>query len=182
MNLYNYIKSYWAADDDVKFQLNHCCKRIQTIENVFLNKLGDVEDKLSQFETKLLWNSTCIDNLMNSYDYDSDRMYSSPRTSNHSASSEGSNLAVYLKPRIDNHTQLQYVTGKKRRFNTRKRLYDSVDMERVLDEKEEAPRKKIKIINDQLENNGLNLTHVNKNSLIVDSHCNKVRDIINITQ
>lgn len=95
-----------------------------------------------------------------------------------STSTDGSNLAVFVKPRINNHTQLQYVTGKTKRYNTRKRLYENVDMEKLVDAKLGEPRKKIKRINSDLEKRGYGLTHISDNSLIVDCDCGTVSSVI----
>lgn len=177
MNFYNFIKSYWSNDTDIGHKVNHCCEHVKAIEHVFYNKLGKVENKLEEIQI-------CVDSLMKNYKYDVDDSLSSPRISNHSetsnVSSDGSNLGVYVKSRINDNTQLQYVTGKTNHYNTRKRLYENVEMEKVIDEKEPAPRKRIKKINDQLINNGCNVTRISDNSLIVECDCDKVRDIVKV--
>ncbi|AAG27352.1 PxORF54 peptide [Plutella xylostella granulovirus] len=99
----------------------------------------------------------------------------SPRSSNHS---DGSNLGVFVKQRINNNTQLQYVTGNTAAYNTRKQMYEEINMDKIYDDKDPEPNLKKLKINEQLIRNGCELCTISDNSLIVNCDCDKVVRII----
>ncbi|ABC61188.1 38.7KD protein [Choristoneura occidentalis granulovirus] len=90
--------------------------------------------------------------------------------------SDSSNFGVFVKPRINNHTHVRYVTGKSDHYILRKNLY--YDMENIVDIKDNEPRKKIKLINDTLHDSGYELTDISKTSKIIDANVNSVKKII----
>lgn len=130
-----------------------------------LDDLSERLDSVAQKVDQLVDNIATIDRRTSSY-------------STCSSSTDGSNLAVYTKPRLNNKTQVQYVTGRSARYNTRKRLYDNINMDKVVDMKCKEPRKKIRRINQQLENEGIAVTRISDNSLIIDEPSASVNSIV----
>lgn len=142
----------------------------------YLNKLydiiwGDTQKRLYECEMRINELEQSIHEL-----YNSRVLPTTTETDSDSSDSDGSNLAVYLKPRINNTTQVQYITGHTERYNLRRKLYD--DMDDVVDMKDPAPSERILEYNRRLEEAGLVLTAVGRTSVIVDEDCEKVKEII----
>ncbi|APO13944.1 38.7 kDa protein [Plodia interpunctella granulovirus] len=130
-------------------------------------------DLLEEFEHRMIVLEHRLNALLNKLEEEknSDDGYASD-------DSDGSNLAVFVKPCVHNHTQIQYVTGDPTRFNLRKQLYDDGNMEKVVDGKELSPRRRIAAYNKRFSTEGYRLTSISDNSVIVEGPCEHVKEII----
>ncbi|UXX41867.1 38.7k protein [Psilogramma increta granulovirus] len=90
------------------------------------------------------------------------------------------NFGVFVKSRLNNHTQLQYVSGTTENYNTIKSLYtDMTQVVELLNYGEECEVNAIKLkINTCIEMGGFKITHISDNSKIVNGHVNDVIDEI----
>ncbi|AKS25401.1 38.7k [Clostera anastomosis granulovirus B] len=90
------------------------------------------------------------------------------------------NFGVFVKQRLNNHTQLQFVSGSKDSYKTKSSLY--TDMTKVVElfnfgSEYEVKTKQLKTTL-CLEAAGLNVTHISENSKIVKGHIDDVIRII----
>nr|ARX71924.1 38.7k [Erinnyis ello granulovirus] len=88
-------------------------------------------------------------------------------------------LGIFGKPRHNNHTQLQFVSGTRDVYNTKKSLYS--DMTLIVEdvdvgEENTVCMKKLQYTS-SLEDAGFDVTHISENSKIVNGH---IDDVINI--
>ncbi|AKN80798.1 38.8K [Diatraea saccharalis granulovirus] len=111
-------------------------------------RIEECENRLEMLETDILY----LYNKTNEHDDDG-------------YESDGSNLGIFIKSRINDDTQLQYITGPSDRYDTRKKLY--MDMEKIIDRKEENPRVKIKEYNELLQRAGFEVSKITDNTLII---------------
>ncbi|AQQ80340.1 38.7K [Betabaculovirus altermyunipunctae] len=141
MDLIKYIRNWWWWNEKndsgtIQFYLMHICDR--------LNKLDTKVDVLYRNNTKsthyYISSSSESDEGEMRTDYDTD----------------GSNLAVYTKDGIkDSTTRVQYVTGHRDKFETRKRIYN-VAMEKVYEANDlDEPAAKIAKLEEELSKAGV---------------------------
>lgn len=140
-------------------------KRLEEVER----DLPFLKETLTNMELKL-------DNMLYKLLQEDEYMLHSRSSSNHSTQS---NLAIFVKPKYNDHTQIQYVTGDAKVFATRKNIYNSCEMEIIDDRPVKESRHEIAKINRALEDNGYTITTISENSLIVDCDYNTLKDIIN---
>ncbi|AAS82675.1 ORF63 [Agrotis segetum granulovirus] len=184
-SLVKYVRSYWFGNDsnskdEVRTILDRCCKRVDAVETLLTNKFGKIDQDLNEMKEVFLNVSLMLKQEQTDESGQDEVDKNSPRLSNTSScsnSSDGSNLAVYVKPRINGHTQLQYVTGRTKRYNTRKRFYQDIDMKEVIAGKESSPRKKITKINHKLLEKGT-VANIGEDSFIVAHDADTVCDVI----
>ncbi|AER41493.1 hypothetical protein [Epinotia aporema granulovirus] len=139
-------------------------------------RLEQVEIDLPLLKETLINIEAKLDSLLYKLLEDDEFMLHSRASSNHSTRS---NLAIFVKPKHNDHTQIQYVTGDAKTFATRKNIYSSCEMEMIDDRPVNESRHEIAKINRALTDNGYNITTVSENSLLVDCNYNTLKDIIN---
>jgi hypothetical protein len=99
----------------------------------------------------------------------------SPRTSS-TDSEGGSNLGAYIKPNVDRTTTtVQWVTGKQKKYNTRKRIYDTMDMEKVVDEKSTNPKERIKKFKQSLQENNVPFEDITDSTTVLNCAADKLK-------
>ncbi|ACZ63545.1 38.7 kDa protein [Pieris rapae granulovirus Wuhan] len=167
---WNKISDYvWGASKDLYQRLHACEIKLDLLTKCLENLYRYNNNKMEDTSKLCVGCGECESEIENDIDEEDDGYHED-------YDSDGSNLGVFIKARINDNTQLQYITGKQDRYNMRKILYSN--MENIVDRKEAAPRKKIDIINDRLNNVGFKLTHISNNSVIVNGKYDDVKRII----
>lgn len=89
-------------------------------------------------------------------------------------------FGVFVRPRLNNHTQLQFVSGTTDTYNTKKLLYTDMTpvVELLIDGGEKENEVSAKKITARLEAAGFNVTHISENSKIIKGHIDDVVDVI----
>ncbi|QOD40026.1 38.7k [Matsumuraeses phaseoli granulovirus] len=95
------------------------------------------------------------------------------------ADSDGSNLGIFIKKRVNNCTNVNYITGKTDNYNLRKKLYN--DMENIVDIKNESPKDKILYYNNRLREAGFEITHITDNNVFVSGDYENVKKLLQKT-
>ncbi|AAM70263.1 P38.7 [Phthorimaea operculella granulovirus] len=85
-------------------------------------------------------------------------------------------LAILMKPRINNHTQIQYITGHDNVFDMRKDMYSQ--MENVYETFEKNVQNIIDHVNRELDTRGYNITQIGTDSVIVNGNYETVSRLV----
>lgn len=93
---------------------------------------------------------------------------------------DGSNLAIYSKASINDTTRLQYVTGHREKFTTRKRMYEEGN---VMDKMYEGnsldePSAKIAKLESQLIGAGVRCEYAGQNGTVAYADYNTVKNLL----
>ena len=161
--------------EEIKHSLNLLTQRVNYLYTNVYHKTFECDDQCEIEEEKKedVWMNDDDDDkgcLME----DKHQMYT---TDQHA---DSFSFGVFVKPRLNNHTQLQYVSGTTDIYNTRKSLY--TDMTQVVEllnngGEYEVSAKKLKITA-RLEAAGFDVTHISDNSKIIKGHIDDVVDVI----
>nr|AXS01089.1 38.7 k [Spodoptera frugiperda granulovirus] len=146
-----------------------------------------IHERLSVLELKVndILNYICLQKQLN-LKLDSSSSYSSSEEedANSAASSvnydsDGSNLAIYSKPSINDTTRLQYVTGHRDEFETRKRMYDGVTMDKLYEAHNvNEPAYKISKLEKDITNAGVKCEYAGQNGIVVYANQETVKRLI----
>lgn len=132
---WNKISDYlWGASKDLYQRLHACEIKVDLLTKCLENLYRYNNNKMEDTSKLCVGCGECESEIENDIDEEDDGYHED-------CDSDGSNLGVFIKPRINDNTQLQYITGKQDRYNMRKILYSN--MENIVDRKEAAPRKKL---------------------------------------
>lgn len=179
MDVLKTIKNWWwgTQTNAVEFYLLYLCKKLDGIDTKI-----DVLDKKTNCYLHNKWPSTSTsiytddddvepeekepeenDNKIPAEDYDTD----------------GSNLAVFAKTGINDTTRLQYVTGHRDKFETRKRMYDGVVMDKLYEANNlSEPAAKIAKLETEIINAGKRMEYAGQHSTVVYANADEVSDLI----
>lgn len=140
----------------------------KVVENVAEFFLGSLEQRIDDCESRV----TDLEQRLRTtwFDFSDDK-------SETDDDSDGSNLAVYMKPRINNHTLIQYVTGHDSRFEIRKNLFHD-HMENVVELVADDPYKLINHFNTKLKHAGCEIDFIDDYNVIVKCDYDTVKEII----
>ncbi|QBQ01616.1 38.7 kDa protein [Hyphantria cunea granulovirus] len=152
-NLLKAWRTYWNGDDtdeEVRRKLVELDRRMDEIEI----DMRIVYDHLSSIDSPKI----------------------SPRTSSTDSTGGGSNLGAYIKPNMDHTTTLQWVTGKEKKYNTRKRVYDTMNMVKVLDKKSAGPKEHIKKFKQNLQDENVPYEDISESTMVLKCVADKLTD------
>ncbi|AKR17507.1 38.7 kDa protein [Mocis latipes granulovirus] len=177
MNIIKTIKNWWWQQDPdlVEVYLLFMNKKLDRIES----KIDNI-DKITNSYLYNRWSASSstisvdennIDNVTSTEDINShhDDEYDT----------DGSNLAIYAKANINDTTRLQYVTGHRDKFNTRKRLYDDGVMEKIYEANNlDEPAAKISKIEQDIINCGKRVEHIDSHGTIVYANNTTIKPLV----
>nr|AIU36719.1 ORF73 38.7kd [Cydia pomonella granulovirus] len=180
----------WPALPDWESRMNACEKRLDELENKFFQlqercyDIGNEVFNSSSDDHMVVNNDDYVNACANNDDYVDGGVYQ-PKHSKYyytdddtvSNDSDGSNVGVFIRPRI-NGTTIHYITGHEDRYNMRTKFYS--DNERVVDMKSTNPKETIEEFNRLLEKNGLILTHITDNVVIAVGDCESVKRVFRV--
>ncbi|ACH69434.1 P38.7 [Pseudalatia unipuncta granulovirus] len=190
MDVLKTIKNWWwggeTYSNPVEFYLLYLCKKLDKIDTKI-----DVLDKKTNCYLHNRWPSTSTSLSTEDEDVKSSENHHDEEKENNSVlpdelpdeyDTDGSNLAVYSKNSINDTTRLQYVTGHRDAFQTRKRMYDGVVMEKLYEANNlEEPAAKIAKLEEEIINSGKRIEYAGQHGTVVYANEGEVRDIINKT-
>lgn len=177
MDLLNYFTRWWWRSTSVNFYFECIYNRLDTLESkidkLYQKVIDDTSSNSSESGDELT-----IENLRNHNQLICGK-------NNETADSEsdydtdGSNLAIYIKPSFNNTTRLQYVMGHREKFETRKRMYDSVAMEKLYEEHGvEQPNVKVARMESKLINAGVRCEYSGKNGIVAYADDSTVKKLV----
>jgi len=190
MDVLKTIKNWWWGGGEnysnaVEFYFLYLCKKLDGIDTKI-----DVLDKKTDCYLHNRWPSTSTSlstededvKIRNDDDDDEEQEDVKQKygeTLSEDYDTDGSNLAVYSKTSINDTTRLQYVTGHRDKFETRKRMYDDVVMEKLYEANNlEEPAAKIAKLEEEIINSGKRFEYSGQHGTVVYANEDEVKDIV----
>ena len=185
MDVVKTIKNWWwgTQTDAVEFYLLYLCKKLDGIDTKI-----DVLDKKTNCYLHNRWPSTSTSLSTDDEDVkpeeeqqpeEEDEKEDDNKILADDYDTDGSNLAVYSKTSINDTTRLQYVTGHHDKFETRKRMYDGVVMDKLYEANNLAePAAKIAKLETEIINSGKRIEYAGQHGTVVYANENEVKDLV----